>query len=148
MAFANSPSQTKKGYITEEKSLIVSSSDEMNNKSLVQNVSVVGALRTLRRSKSAVNLATPGPRAMSSAMKNRATPLQGSVATSNQQTAHSSRSKYRTPMTGVRQKAISVDRMNTITPKVNPMRPFSMLRHARQGEAIFSMTGSPIVATS
>jgi Borealin len=112
-------------------------------------VSVLGSLKSLRRSKSAVNLATPGPRTMSSAMKNRATPLQSSTSTFNQPTAHhSSRSKYRTPMTGLRQKAISVDRMNTITPKVNPMKPFSMLRHARQGEAVFSLTGSPIVATS
>lgn len=60
---------------------------------------------------------------------------------------HTSRSKYRTPMsTMTRQKAISVDRIHTITPKVNPFTPLSMLRHARAGEAVFSVSGSPIVA--
>jgi Borealin len=60
---------------------------------------------------------------------------------------HASRSKYRTPIAGNRKKAMSADRIGTITPKVNPANPFSMLRHARAGEAVFSVTGSPIVAS-
>lgn len=99
----------------------------------------IQALR--RRSKSASNLpstATPGPRAMMSAVKGK-TPL-------TQQ--HASRSKFRTPMTGLsRQKAMSADRIGTITPKVNPSNPISLMRHARAGEVVFSVTGSPIVAS-
>jgi borealin len=67
---------------------------------------------------------------------------------SKQQTVtHASRSKYRTPLTGLRKKAMSADRLGMITPKVNPANPFSMMRHARAGEAVFSVTGSPIVAS-
>lgn len=130
--------------------MIASSSE--GEKSLLQNVSVIGALKStagLRRSRSAATIATPGPqRAMMSAMKSRATPLQTKLTSGQQPAPHTSRSKYRTPMTGLRQKAMSVDRLQTITPKVNPANPFSMLRHARAGEAVFSVTGSPIVAQS
>lgn len=56
------------------------------------------------------------------------------------------RTKQRTPMVG-RPKAASVDRYQMITPKANPNNPFSILRHARIGEAVFSITGSPIVPT-
>jgi hypothetical protein len=35
-----------------------------------------------------------------------------------------------------------------ITPKVQPGVPLSMLRHPRQGELVFSMSGSPLVVTS
>lgn len=111
-------------------------------------MSIVGPLKKLksrRRSRSVSGLmsATPGPRTMMSAAKGR-TPLAQSQQL-HQPVPHSSRSKYRTPMSGaIRQKAASADR---ITPKVNPANPFSMLRHARAGEAVFSVTGSPIVAS-
>lgn len=148
LSFFWPPNVILKGYITEEhRSIVTSSSD--GEKSLLQNVSVVGALKSMRRSRSAITIATPGGlRIMSSAMKNRATPLQMKLTSGQQPAPHTSRSKYRTPMTGLRQKAMSVDRMQTITPKVNPANPFSMLRHARAGEPVFSVTGSPIVATS
>ena len=82
----------------------------------------------------------PGPRTMMSAAKGR-TPI-----VQHQPAQHESRSKYRTPLSNfTRQKAASADRIATIIPKANPSHPFSMLRHARAGEAVFSLTGSPIV---
>jgi len=111
------------------------------------NVSVLGSLKSLksrRRSKSVSCLTsaiTPGPRHMMSAAKGR-TPL------AQHPVPHTSRSKYRTPITSSMRKAVSADRITTITPKVNPSFPFSMMRHARAGEAVFSVTGSPIVASN
>jgi Borealin len=45
-------------------------------------------------------------------------------------------------------KSASADRMGTITPKVQPYHPMAMLRHAKAGEAIFSLSGSPVVTSS
>lgn len=120
-----------------------SENEIMKKKSFYQNVSIVGSLKTVktrRRSQSASNAAiTPGPRTMMSAAKGR-TPVPQQLPV-----PHASRTKYRTPLSTMRQKAVSADRINTITPKVNPLNPMSMLRHARAGEAVFSLTGSPIV---
>lgn len=118
----------------------------MRQKSSHHNVSTLGSLKSLksrRRSKSVSNVPsnfTPGPRTLMSTTKGR-TPM-----AQYQPVQHASRSKYRTPMnSAMRLKAASADRIATITPKVNPSHPFSMLRHARAGEAVFSVTGSPIV---
>lgn len=125
---------------------MTSGSESVHNKSIHSNISSVGTLKkqqSRRRSKSVGNLSsmvTPLPRAM----KPRG------VTPAAQPAPHTSRSKYRTPITVskfTRQKAISCDRIYTITPKVNPEFPLSMLRHARAGEAVFSVSGSPIVAT-
>lgn len=123
---------------------MTSGAESVRNKSTHQNLSVVASMKKTqmrRRSKSVSNLPstiTPGPRAM----KTRGITPQAQPA------PHTSRSKYRTPISQtIRQKAISCDRINNITPKVNPGNPFSMLRHARAGEAVFSLSGSPIVAS-
>lgn len=108
----------------------------MRSRSIHQSKS----MKSLRRSRSAANLAVPGPRAVAMSATKAKTPLP-------QPAPHASRSKYRTPLHGPRKKAMSADRIGTITPKVNPANPFSMLRHARAGEAVFSVTGSPIVAS-
>ncbi|CRK95872.1 CLUMA_CG009319, isoform A [Clunio marinus] len=149
------------GYVTEaisNKSRITSGSEngsvcQKQGLELSQNISVIGSLRktkTRRRSQSVSSIVqekayvTPGPRVMMTSSKGR-TPLQQQ----NQQGTHTSRSKYRTPMSSaLRQKAASVDRLNCITPRVNPNRPISLLRHARAGEAVFSVTGSPIVPSN
>jgi len=140
--------QKDEGYVTEgasNKSRFTSDSDF---EAIYQNVSIVGELKSVksrRRSQSASSVTTgvtPGPRAaMMSGTRGR-TPL------AQQPVPHSSRSKYRTPMSSMRQKAMSADRINTITPKVNPCNPVSMMRHARAGEPVFSLTGSPIVASN
>ncbi|XP_019548365.2 borealin isoform X1 [Aedes albopictus] len=59
-----------------------------------------------------------------------------------------SRAKIRTPMTNSR-KAISVDRIyGAITPKVQPNAPLALIRHARLGEPVYSITGSPVITTN
>ncbi|XP_021708305.1 borealin isoform X3 [Aedes aegypti] len=59
-----------------------------------------------------------------------------------------SRAKIRTPMTNAR-KAISVDRIyGAITPKVQPNAPLALIRHARLGEPVYSITGSPVITSN
>ncbi|CAO1408447.1 unnamed protein product [Diamesa serratosioi] len=145
-------SKGDEGYSTEEHSINSKTSMDDNN---YGNISILGPLpkiQTKRRSKSAIGMKecvnlqtsnTPGPRALMSASKLR-TPL---FLTQTSSSTHMSRSKQRTPIVG-RPKAASVDRYQMITPKANPNNPFSILRHARIGEAVFSITGSPIVPTN
>lgn len=45
-----------------------------------------------------------------------------------------------------RLKAASADRL-MITPKVQPNTPMALLRHARTGESVFSITGSPVITS-
>jgi borealin len=138
------------GYLTEEASQksFRSGRSTATTTASYQNVSIVAPLQTLksrRRSKSVSSMTshTPGPRAMMSAQK---------ATAPRTATGHLSRAKYRTPInaSGVlqRPKAASADRVNTITPKGNPSNPFSILRHARAGEAVFSVSGSPVVPTN
>ncbi|XP_065092466.1 borealin-like isoform X2 [Ochlerotatus camptorhynchus] len=59
-----------------------------------------------------------------------------------------SRSKIKTPMPNPRQ-AISVDRIyGKITPKVQPNAPLALIRHARLGEHVYSITGSPVITSN
>lgn len=59
-----------------------------------------------------------------------------------------SRSKIKTPMP-YRSKAISVDRMyGPITPKVQPNSAMAIIRHARLGEPVYSITGSPVITAN
>jgi Cell division cycle-associated protein 8 len=66
-----------------------------------------------------------------------------------QHLAHASRSKIRTPLSQNRHlKSNSSDRAyNVITPKVQPNTPLMLIRHARMGEQIFSLSGSPVVTS-
>lgn len=55
------------------------------------------------------------------------------------------RAKAKTPMPN-RPKAISVDRIyGAITPKVQPNSAMAILRHARLGEPVYAITGSPVI---
>lgn len=59
-----------------------------------------------------------------------------------------SRSKIKTPMIN-RPKAISVDRIyEAIKPKVQPNTPLAIIRHARLGESVYSVTGSPVITAN
>lgn len=59
-----------------------------------------------------------------------------------------SRAKAKTPMPN-RPKAISVDRMyGAITPKVQPNSAMAILRHARLGEPVYAITGSPVITAN
>jgi Borealin len=66
-----------------------------------------------------------------------------------QHLTHASRSKVRTPlMINRHPKSNSSDRAyNVITPKVQPNTPLMIMRHARVGEQIFSLSGSPVVTS-
>lgn len=66
----------------------------------------------------------------------------------NNTSIHSSRSKFRTPMTRV--KAMSADRgmMAPVTPKVQMDTPLALLRYAKAGEHIISLSGSPVIAAN
>ncbi|CAO1383032.1 unnamed protein product [Diamesa hyperborea] len=136
----------------EEHSIGNKSSIDANNLGNISILAPLPKIQTKRRSKSACGLKesaslqtshTPGPRALMSASKLK-TPL---FIQQHPSSTHMSRTKQRTPMVG-RPKAASVDRYQMITPKANPNNPFSVLRHARIGEAVFSITGSPIVPTN
>lgn len=96
-----------------------------------------------RRSKSASSLLVPR-----SGLK-RMTPM----ANGN----HASRSRMRTPMQQMRAdnvggysargKAQSADRLQIMT-KVQPFTPMAVMRHAKIGEPVFSMTGSPVLSSN
>ncbi|KFB44801.1 hypothetical protein ZHAS_00012709 [Anopheles sinensis] len=63
-------------------------------------------------------------------------------------TERASRAKQKISLTNARPKAVSVDRgFGLIAPKVQPSTPLALLRHARLGETVFSVTGSPVVTS-
>uniref|UniRef100_A0A182MXH3 Borealin C-terminal domain-containing protein n=1 Tax=Anopheles dirus TaxID=7168 RepID=A0A182MXH3_9DIPT len=102
-----------------------------------------------RRSKSASAIATPH------ASRTLFAGPQSALATRTQQqpqtlsaTERNSRSKQKTSL-ATRPKAISADRgYGVITPKVQPYAALAMIRHAKQGESVFSITGSPVVTAN
>lgn len=62
-------------------------------------------------------------------------------------TGRESRSRFRTPTTN-RIQTMSADRvMGPVTPKVQIGQSVAMLRYARQGETVISLSGSPVVAS-
>ncbi|XP_055630525.1 borealin-like isoform X2 [Toxorhynchites rutilus septentrionalis] len=70
------------------------------------------------------------------------------IGTINTGKDRTSRSKIKTPMAS-RPKAISADRIcRAITPKVQPNTPLALIRHARLGEPVYAMTGSPVVTAN
>ncbi len=150
-----------KGYLTEETSLTSNGTNSSQKETRrgsrarsrsrskdMTNTSVVGPLKSHAKPKRSLSAGgrfgnTPGPRALMSASKSK-TPLVKSNSDLQQTLGHTSRSKYRTPMKQ-RPKASSADRIGTITPKCQPNTPMAILRHARAGETVFSVTGSPVV---
>jgi len=47
-----------------------------------------------------------------------------------------------------KRKAASAENLSTINLKANPLDSLSILRHARSGEAVFALSGSPIVVSN
>ncbi|XP_058067031.1 borealin-like isoform X1 [Anopheles bellator] len=112
-----------------------------------------------RRSKSAGAIVTPHANrslfpAPQSAMVVGRTQLTAATTASLKPMASASkrmsRSKQKTPQVGGRLKAISADRIGygLITPKVQPFTPLALIRHAKLGESVFSVTGSPVVTAN
>uniref|UniRef100_A0A182RCX9 Borealin C-terminal domain-containing protein n=1 Tax=Anopheles funestus TaxID=62324 RepID=A0A182RCX9_ANOFN len=110
--------------------------------------------RIRRRSKSTSSITTPHVNrslytAPQSAMVGKTQPPIGSALKSYAPcTERASRSKQKTSLVS-RPKAISADRgYGVITPKVQPYAALAMMRHAKQGESVFSITGSPVVTAN
>ncbi|XP_049295136.1 borealin-like isoform X2 [Anopheles funestus] len=110
--------------------------------------------RIRRRSKSTSSITTPHVNrslytAPQSAKVGKTQPPIGSALKSYAPcTERASRSKQKTSLVS-RPKAISADRgYGVITPKVQPYAALAMMRHAKQGESVFSITGSPVVTAN
>uniref|UniRef100_A0A182JRS9 Borealin C-terminal domain-containing protein n=1 Tax=Anopheles christyi TaxID=43041 RepID=A0A182JRS9_9DIPT len=111
--------------------------------------------RTRRRSKSSSAIATPNVNRSlftmpQSAMAGRIQPgsTVKALAAAAPASERASRSKLKTSL-AARPKAISADRgYAVITPKVQPYAALAMIRHAKQGESVFSITGSPVVTAN
>lgn len=72
---------------------------------------------------------------------------QKSVQIMNRSKSRESRSRFRTPI-GNRLQTLSADRSTgMVTPKVKAGQALAMLRYAKQGETVISLSGSPVVAT-
>lgn len=103
-----------------------------------------------RRSKStgAVNTSTANKNVLHSTSIIDRSVLGKTLGTSLIAKDRMSRAKIRTPMTHSR-KAISADRMySAITPKVQPNAALALIRHARLGEPVYSITGSPVITSN
>ncbi|XP_052889651.1 borealin-like isoform X2 [Anopheles moucheti] len=110
--------------------------------------------RIRRRSKSTSSITTPHVNRSlftvpQSAMVGKTQPPIGSALKAPApRTERASRSKQKTSPVQ-RPKAISADRgYGIITPKVQPYAALAMMRHAKQGESVFSITGSPVVTAN
>lgn len=157
-------SRADEGYLTEDSA----SAGNANSDLLAVAKSrpygpLASAMKNRRRSKSVSgNVTTPakhGGQSSSSLLfgiKSKRT-FAGQTTTTSQslfyaESTRLSRSKIRTPGPGPvarLQQTVSADRgMSLITPKVQPNTPMAMLRHARIGESIYSITGSPVITSA
>ncbi|XP_053669966.1 borealin-like [Anopheles nili] len=141
------------GYLTEESE----QGDAYRAGSLMSHSKArVGPLmsaRIRRRSKSANSIVTPHVSrglfpAPQSAFAGK-TQIPGSaIKPSIPASERVSRAKTKTSFVN-RPKAASADRgYGIITPKVQPYTAMAMIRHAKLGESVFSVTGSPVVTAN
>lgn len=136
-------SRADEGYLTEDSASSNMNSDVQYSAKARPYGPLASAMKNKRRSKSASSNATP--------LKQHSSILFGikskkTFAGSQSETNRLSRSKFRTPRPD-RPQAVSADRgLSMITPKVHPNTPIAMLRHARLGENIYSITGSPVIS--
>uniref|UniRef100_A0A1Q3EVK8 Putative cell division cycle-associated protein 8 n=1 Tax=Culex tarsalis TaxID=7177 RepID=A0A1Q3EVK8_CULTA len=112
---------------------------------------LASAMKNRRRSKSVSGQATPskGHASLLLGIKSKKT-FGGSQSLFAADSNRLSRSKFRTPNAAAgRLQTVSTDRgLSLITPKVQPNTPMAILRHARAGESIYSMTGSPVITAA
>uniref|UniRef100_A0A336L704 CSON005935 protein n=1 Tax=Culicoides sonorensis TaxID=179676 RepID=A0A336L704_CULSO len=142
------------GYSTHEDNRNSQSSSNGNTRLPIPKITgpFMSAQMKKRRSRSAQssvadNVYTPqlnqfnGPlQSRNSHMMKRTGPMSGMLSN------RVSRPRFRTPVMHGRLKAASADRL-MITPKVQPNTPMALLRHARTGESVFSVTGSPVITS-
>ncbi|XP_062554717.1 borealin-like isoform X1 [Armigeres subalbatus] len=134
------------GYLTEE-----SENDRLSTMSSTsKRMGPLMSAKFRRRSKStgAVNTSTASKTLFHSTSMVDRSVLGKTLGSSMTVKDRMSRAKIRTPMTNAR-KAISVDRIySAITPKVQPNAALALIRHARLGEPVYSITGSPVITSN
>ncbi|XP_055536766.1 borealin-like [Wyeomyia smithii] len=107
------------------------------------------AIKNRRRSKSVSSHATPSKGHSSLLIGIKSKKTFGGSQTFFANDSRLSRQKFRTPGANNRLQTVSTDRgMSLITPKVQPNTPLAIMRHARIGESIYSVTGSPVITTA
>lgn len=135
-------SRADEGYLTEDSASSNMNADPLQFSAKVRTYGpLASAMKNRRRSKSASSNATP--------LKLQSSLLFGIKSKKTfggTDSKRLSRTKFRTPGPN-RLQAVSADRgLSMITPKVHPNTPMAMLRHARLGESIYSITGSPVIS--
>lgn len=110
---------------------------------------LVSAIKNRRRSKSVSGHVTPSKAHTSLLVAIKSKKTFGGSNTLITNDSRLSRPKFRTPGANVRLQTVSTDRgLSLITPKVQPNTPLAIMRHARVGESIYSVTGSPVITTA
>ncbi|XP_058464389.1 borealin-like [Malaya genurostris] len=142
-------SKSDEGYLTEDSAISSIPSDVLSSAKARPYGPLASAMQNRRRSKSVSNHTTPakGHSSLLLGIKSKKT-FGGSQSLFGDNARHS-RPKFRTPCAGNRTQAVSADRgMSLITPKVQPNTPMALMRHARIGECIYSVTGSPVITAA
>lgn len=148
-------SKADEGYLTEDSGLGTNPMSEvmMSASKARPYGPLASAMKNRRRSKSVSGQATPskGHASLLLGIKSKKTfgASQSILAAAADNNRHS-RPKFRTPSAAAgRLQTVSTDRgLSLITPKVQPNTPMAILRHARAGESIYSMTGSPVITAA
>ncbi|XP_055597007.1 borealin-like [Uranotaenia lowii] len=147
-------SKTDEGYSTEDSAIssIPSETLSLAPKQTRPYGPLASAIKNRRRSKSLVSSHTTPAKNQSTLLGIKTKKTFGNAAQSLfSENLRSSRSKHRTPnpaATASRLQTVSTDRgLSMITLKVQPNTPMAIMRRARIGESIYSVTGSPVITS-
>nr|XP_029713355.1 borealin-like isoform X1 [Aedes albopictus] len=143
-------SRADEGYLTEDSATSNRNSDLLSSAKARPYGPLASAMKNRRRSKSVSSNSTPSKQQSSLLYSIKSKKTFGGSQSLYADSNRLSRSKFRTPVPGSRLKqTVSADRgMTLITPKVQPNTPMAMMRHARLGESIYSITGSPVITAA
>ncbi|XP_065092446.1 borealin-like [Ochlerotatus camptorhynchus] len=139
-------SRADEGYLTEDSASSNMNSDLQYSTKARPYGPLASAMQNRRRSKSASSNGTPLKQHSSLLFGIKSKKTFGGSQSVCTESNRLSRTKFRTPGQ-CRPQTVSADRgLSMITPKVHPNTPMAMLRHARLGESIYSITGSPVIS--
>ncbi|XP_058835699.1 borealin-like [Topomyia yanbarensis] len=142
-------SKSDEGYRTDDSAISSVPSDVLSSAKARPYGPLASAMKNRRRSKSVSNHTTPAKGHSSLLLGIKSKKTFGGSQSLLGDNSRLSRPKYRTPCAGHRLQAVSADRgMSLITPKVQPNTPLALMRHARIGESIYSVTGSPVITAA
>ncbi|XP_053688134.1 borealin-like [Sabethes cyaneus] len=142
-------SKSDDGYQTEDSAINSIPSDTLSSTKSRQCGPLASAVINRRRSKSFSSHATPSTGHSSLLLGLKPKKTFGGSNTLFANDSRHSRPKFRTPVANNRLQTVSADRaMSLIAPKVQPNTPLAIMRHARIGESIYSVTGSPVITTA